>query len=230
MDSGNTALILSPCLAGLREAGAEVELYHTIKLNIKPCTGEMNCWFKNTGRCCQNDDMNMLYAKFREADIWVFATPLYVSGVSGPMKCLFDRLVPLMEPFVEVKNQRCVHPLRKEVKRGKAVLVSSCAFWEKENFNQMIIHLEDVSRHMNRTFAGALLRPHAHVMMRLIKAGEPVADVFEAAKEAGRQIIRNGRFSRETLNIVSRELISMEDYVQTTNKMYRRIMEDHNCT
>ncbi len=36
MDKGNTAMILNPFLEEMREAGAEVELFYTRKLNIKP--------------------------------------------------------------------------------------------------------------------------------------------------------------------------------------------------
>ena len=49
MDKGNTAMILNPILKGMREAGAEVELFYTRKLNIKPCTGEIDCWIKTPG-------------------------------------------------------------------------------------------------------------------------------------------------------------------------------------
>ncbi len=37
VDDGNTARILNPFLEGMEEAGAEVELFHTRKLKIKPC-------------------------------------------------------------------------------------------------------------------------------------------------------------------------------------------------
>jgi multimeric flavodoxin WrbA len=61
MGKGNTALILTPFLEGMSDAGAEVELFYTQKLNIKPCTGEYNCLLKTPGSCYQNDDMQMLY-------------------------------------------------------------------------------------------------------------------------------------------------------------------------
>jgi len=49
-----------------------------------------------------------------------------------------------------------------------------------------------------REFAGALLRPHSPALRPLMKMGMPVDDVFEAAKETGRQLVRNG----EMLNLI----------------------------
>ena len=63
MGKGNTALILTPFLDGMREAGAEVELFYTKKLKINPCQGEFNCWLKTPGVCWQNDGMQMLIPK-----------------------------------------------------------------------------------------------------------------------------------------------------------------------
>ncbi|MCK4722400.1 MAG: flavodoxin family protein [Dehalococcoidia bacterium] len=57
MDNGNTHLILEPFLEGLKETGAEVELFYTRKLDIKPCQGGFICWNKTPGECWQKDDM-----------------------------------------------------------------------------------------------------------------------------------------------------------------------------
>jgi multimeric flavodoxin WrbA len=78
MDKGNTALILYPFIEGMREEGAEVKLQYVKRLKINPCQGEMNCWLKTPGKCLQKDDMNVLYPKLRQADIIVFAVPVYV--------------------------------------------------------------------------------------------------------------------------------------------------------
>ena len=50
MDKGNTAMILTPFLDGMREAGATIEIFYTRKLKIRPCSGEFNCWFKTPGK------------------------------------------------------------------------------------------------------------------------------------------------------------------------------------
>jgi multimeric flavodoxin WrbA len=218
MDKGNTALVLEPFLEGMREAGAEVELFYTKKLKINPCQGESNCWFKTPGECFQQDDMQLLRPKLREADVWVLATPLYVDGITGPLKNLLDRLTPLAQPFIELRNGHCRHPERDGRQGGKLVLVSTCGFWEMDNFNPSLVYMTAVCKNLGREFGGAVLRPHASALRRMMEVGRPVGDVCEAAKVAGRQLIENGRMSPETLGIVSRELLPLERYIQVANQ------------
>lgn len=70
MGKGSTAMILTPFLEGMKEAGAQIELFYTKKLDIKPCQGEFNCWLKTPGKCFQQDDMQMLLPKLGSSDIW----------------------------------------------------------------------------------------------------------------------------------------------------------------
>lgn len=225
MDKGNTAMILGPFLEGMREAGAEVELFYTKKLKINPCTGLFSCWTKNPGKCYQDDDMQMLYPKLREADIVVYATPVYLDGVSGPMKNLMDRTLPLVQPFFELRDGHCRHPLREGTKTGKVVLVSSCGFWEMDNFDPLLVHMKAYCKNVKREFAGALLRPHGGGLMVLTEMGLPLDDIFEAAKEASRQLIKDGKMSTETLKIVSRELMPLEAYMQTADAIFQDALE-----
>jgi len=94
MDEGNTAMILNPFLEGLKEAGCDAELFYTRKLKIGPCNGDMSCWFINPGVCAQKDDMEILAPRLKEADIIIFATPVYWYGPTAKMKLLIDRLRP----------------------------------------------------------------------------------------------------------------------------------------
>jgi len=124
MAKGNTAAILTPFLEGMKEAGAEVELFYTKKLKIKPCQGCFNCWLKTPGVCSQRDDMDMLRPKLEEADVWVLATPLYVDGMTGPMKNLLDRIIPGIQPFMELRDGHIRHPGRGETRHGQALRYS----------------------------------------------------------------------------------------------------------
>jgi len=225
MNKGNTALILNPFLDGMKGAGAEVELFYTKKLKINPCQGCYNCWIKTPGVCSQKDDMQMLLPKLGEADVWVLATPLYVFGMNGPMKNLLDRIIPSAQPFFELRDGHCGHPARDGYKRGKVVLVSNCGFLEMDNFDALLVHIKALCKNMGREFADALLRPNGPSMKPMMEAGLILDDIFEAAREAGRQLVEDGEMSAKTLSIVSRELISPpEKAIHVINKYWRQQM------
>ena len=211
MGEGNTALILNPFLEGMKEARADVDLFYTRKLKIGPCNGDMSCWFVNPGTCGQKDDMQMLLPKFKEADVIVWASPVYYSGVTGPLKNLMDRQLPL-------HMQGEMGP-----KRQKIVLVSTCGAWELSMFDPLLLQMNALySRPEGSSdFAGALLRPMADGMKEMIKAGETrlVEGVFRAAKEAGRQLAKEGKISEELQKEVSRELMPRDAYYKAAQMM-----------
>ena len=225
MEKGNTALVLDPFLEGMRETGGKVELFYTKKLKINPCQGEFNCWLKTPGECFQKDDMQMLLPQIAGANILVLATPVYVDGITGPMKNLLDRMIPLIHPFIELRDGHCRHPGREENKDKQLVLVSNCGFWEMDNFDPLLVHMKAICKNMGGEFAGALLRPHGPALKAMMEMGGPVGDIFEAAKAAGRQLLENGKMSSETLKVVSRELLPLSMYVEIANKKFQEALD-----
>jgi len=210
---GNTALILDPFLEGLRDGGAEVELLYTRDQQINPCLGCFGCWTRTPGKCVQEDDMAGLLPRLREAAIWVLATPLYFDGPSGPLKNLMDRMTAFLRLAAEVRAGRSCHLVEDGVRGGKVVLVSNCGLWEMSNFDPLLAQVKGFCQHVEREFAGALLRPHGQTLRDLLKEGSPVDDVLQAAREAGRELAQDGRISDEALRAVGRPLVSLEEYV-----------------
>jgi len=215
MEKGNTAMILNPFLEGMKEAGAEVELFYAGKLNIGPCNGDMSCWFKNHGVCGQKDDMQMLLPKLADADVIVWASPVYYSGITGPLKNIMDRQLP-----IHVFGQ-------KGTKKQKAVLVSTCSAWELTTFDPLLLHINAVYSMPDggSDFAAALLRPMAEGMSEMIKAGETglVDEIFQAAKDAGRQFVKNGRVSSDTQAKISKPLMTRDAYYKAAEAMAEQI-------
>ena len=224
-EKSNTSLILNPFIEGMEEAGAEVELFYAKKLEINPCRGCFYCWVKHPGKCYHKDDMVMLNSKLKDAEIWVFATPVYCDGVTGLMKNLMDRLIPLAEPFIKLRDDHCRHLIREGVKRGKLVLVSNCGFWEMDNFDSLLVHMKAFCKNIDREFAGALLRPHGEALRPMMKMGIAIDDIFEAARGAGKELIETGKISREKLNQVSRPLLPKDAFVQLANQMFQQWMD-----
>jgi hypothetical protein len=64
----------------------------------------------------------------------------------------------------------------------------------------------------------------------MMEMGAPVDDVFEAAKEAGRQLAGDGRMSPDTLKVVSRELLPLEMYVEIANQKFQEALEERGAS
>lgn len=223
MDKGITALILNPFLEGMREAGAEVELFYTKKLSINPCLGRLNCFVR--GKCIQSDDMDMLLPRMKDADLWVFSTPVYWSGIVGPMKNLIDRMTAFGHPVFGIRDGHSYHMVREDLKRGKAVLVSSCGFWELDNFDLLVDFMKRFCRQAEREFAGALLRPQSMPFMGMLRMGKPVGDILDAARDAGRQLVKDGRMAPETLKTIGRPLMPVEKFVEVANQKWKQAID-----
>ena len=223
-DKGNTALILTPFLEGMKEAGAVVGIVYTEDLTINPCTGDLSCMIRPDGRCIHRDDMDTLIPKIRDADILVIASPLYIGGVTGPMKTLMDRMVPLLKIFIETHNDHQRHPL-KEPKQRRVILVSSCGFWELDNFDVLVAHMQDFAKNFATEFSGALLRPHAPSLRGIIASGAPVQDIPDAAREAGQQMVRDGRISPSLIETISRPLVPRDTYQQNSNRLFEEMVK-----
>lgn len=206
MEKGRTAKILTPFVEGMEKAGAMVELFYARRLNVKPCDGEFYCWNKKPGECYIEDNMQSLYPKLREADILVLATPVYIP-LPGEMQNLINRMVPLMDPVLKRENGRTRARFRPDVKIRKFVLVSSSGWWEMGNFGTVLRTVKELAKDCNVEFAGALLRPHAGRMAENPRKAE---EIFEAARQAGYQLVNEGRMSKSLLKIIGQPLTSEE--------------------
>ena len=86
---GNTAALLDEAIRPLREAGHTVRVFDLNVVNIKPCQDCGGC--EKTGTCLHEDAMTEIYAKIREAERIIFASPIYFFGVSAQAKVMIDR-------------------------------------------------------------------------------------------------------------------------------------------
>jgi multimeric flavodoxin WrbA len=211
MEKGNTAMILTPFIQGMMDAGCDTEIFYASRLKVKPCTcGEMYCWDKMPGECCIKDNMQQLYPKLREAELLILATPVYIP-LPGEMQNIINRLCPLLDPMLEFREGRTRARFRKDVGIRKIVLVSTGGWWELGNFGTVVRIVEEIAEDASVEFAGAVLRPHAHLMKA---KGEFTRDgeyILKALRSAGSELLKEGGMTKETLDKISRPLISQEE-------------------
>ena len=224
MEKGTTATILGAFLDGMKEAGASVDLFYAKRLNIKPCLAEFQCWWEKPGECVTKDDMQMLYPKLREADVLVLATPVYIP-LPGEMQNFINRLCPLVEPILEFRDGRTRAKFHDNVKISKIVLVSTSGWWEMGNFGTVVRIAEELAKDVGQELAGAVLRPHAFLMKENKEKAEVV---LKAARQAGNQLVKEGRITKKVLDTISQPLVSEEELRQRYNDEYEKAKNEAN--
>jgi len=212
-------MVLTPFIQGMLDAGSDVELFYASRLKVKPCAcGEMYCWYKKPGECCIKDDMQLLYPKLSEAGILILATPVYIP-LPGGMQDIINRLCPLLKPFLETREGRTRARFHEEVGIQKIVLVSTGGWWEKGNFGTVVRIAEELAEDASVEFAGAVLRPHAFLMKEEGQLTEEGEVVLNAVRRAGYELVNDGVMSKETLEAISRPLISEDKLRRIYNQM-----------
>ncbi|OIN98485.1 hypothetical protein COY52_00220 [Candidatus Desantisbacteria bacterium CG_4_10_14_0_8_um_filter_48_22] len=92
---GQTAKAVKALLAGVEEAGAQMEQVFLPQIKIEHCEQEgKDGWGLCTkeGKCVLKDDFASVAEKIRNADAVVFATPVYFSDLSESLRAFLDRL------------------------------------------------------------------------------------------------------------------------------------------
>lgn len=91
--NSNSEALAKAFAKGAEEAGHETELISLRGKTVNFCRGCFVCQEKL--RCVIRDDADIICRKALDADVLVFATPIYYYEMSGQLKTLLDRLNPL---------------------------------------------------------------------------------------------------------------------------------------
>ena len=134
------------------EKGDGTELIDISERTIRFCTGCFNCWWKHPGRCIHSDDMPRIYSEILKSDLVVFASPLSAGLPSWRIKTLQDRLIPLLHPYIELRQGECHHRKRYDRYPDVALLVGK----EPDTGDEDLNILEDLYRRFTLNFHAGL--------------------------------------------------------------------------
>lgn len=93
--NGNTAKLVNAFTKGAEEAGHIVEKVSLLKTEVKGCLGCNACRYGKP--CVQKDAFNDLVPKIKNADLIVFASPLYFWTLSSSLKAFIERFYCIAE-------------------------------------------------------------------------------------------------------------------------------------
>ncbi len=85
---GNTEIM---CKAFAENTQHETVILNIAPMNIRGCMGCQYC-YRNNGECVQKDDMAKVMQEIKNADMVVFASPIYWFDITAQLKTVIDRL------------------------------------------------------------------------------------------------------------------------------------------
>jgi multimeric flavodoxin WrbA/putative sterol carrier protein len=217
-----TGILLDALVEGMRQAGAEVDVIQLRKKKINNCIGCYTCWTKTPGVCVHKDDMSAeLFPKWLEADIAVYATPLYHFTVNASMKAFIERTLPVLEPFLMRSDGRTSHPRRHKTPAG--VVLSVAGFPELSVFDEL-------SRYVNFmnifNLQAEIYRPGAEALTMPEFAGT-AKEICDAATRAGREIVQSGSISAETVELITQPIGGdFESFSRMANQFWKTCIRE----
>jgi multimeric flavodoxin WrbA len=176
---GNTDILLEEALKGAGKEGANIERLYLSDFTITPCKECHGC--DDTGKCILLDDMGKIYPKLLEADVVIFASPIFFYGVTAWAKALIDRSQALWARKYLLKDPL----LGREGKKRIGFFISVGATKGPRVFDGAILTVKYFFDVLNAEYAGELLFRGVEAKGDILKHPE----ALEQALETGRKLV-----------------------------------------
>lgn len=194
----------------------ESEYVFIDRLNIKPCRGCLSCWGRPDGSCfIKDDDVPVTRRKLETADVVIWSFPLYLFGVPGQMKCLMDRIVGMVHPYMGQRLDdpdavnRPMHGLQNQKEGQKILLLSSCAWCDIDVVYEPIVKQFDIilGKGGYQLVACPQMRALHH------RGGERRLKMLrDKFRRGGEEMARDGTLSRGMIDLLQKPLFSEDVY------------------
>lgn len=89
--AGNSSMLADEFIKGAESVGHSVQRIDIGKMDIGGCMACEYC-FSHDGACCQQDAMQGFYPLLRQADVLIYATPMYYYNFPAQLRAFQDRM------------------------------------------------------------------------------------------------------------------------------------------
>jgi multimeric flavodoxin WrbA len=141
-------------------------------LKVGGCLDCRRCW-SNGAHCFLNDDMKEVYAALDDAEVIVFATPLYFYSWSTQIKPVWDRLIPYFNEKSAIS-----------MKGRKVVLLATAGDTDEACFDGLKKSFEQASGFCGFQIAGTLCVPDVYP----VGAIDATPEALKKAEELGKSL------------------------------------------
>lgn len=214
---GYTHFLIEKLFSGAIKQGSKCEEITLSELNINICKGCGVCnKEKHLLRCIyeEKDDIAMVFNKMREADIIIYATPIYIFNMSGLMKVFIDRMNATgnSKDFRLSESGLFFHHIRKDIYSKPFVTLICHDNFENEMSKTVVSYFKSFSRFMDAPQVGTIIRRSGKLTghgkdLEKEKQYPKILESYKALSLAGQELATKGSISKKNQRIASQDII-----------------------
>jgi len=161
--------------------------------------------------------MDTLLQQYIDADVVIWATPLYHHGMTSILKTFVERMLPINEPYIVKKDGKFTHPERCDTSGKRNILISNCGFPEHHNFDILIQSFKRITKDQ---IDESILCIMGELLSKKPLGGR-IKWYFEAIENAGKEYAQNKHFDSDTRNTLAQPLVPLEDFIEMANLSWK---------
>lgn len=215
-EKGYSQFLIDKIFQGAEGSGAKCESITLARLNINPCIGCLVCQTEKHRLKCifeEKDDVKYVFDRMRDADIIIFATPVYVFGMSSHLKTLLERIHSTadVDDFTLSGSGMFLHTIDRNLCSKPFVTLICYDNIEDAMPKNVVSFFNMYSKFMDAPCRGHLVRNAGMLTGHgknpdKEKACPHIFDVYDAYIQTGRELATTGKISGRTLRKANQEV------------------------
>ncbi len=226
---GYTDLLARALVAGMESVNNNnVKYLHLEDYKFNSCTGCWSCWQKSDGDCIfkNKDGHEELAAILDDADLIVYAFPLYADGMPGKLKNYFDRHVSSLFPYMMKGEHSVCHPVRRKNENQTLAILSLCGFPEIRHFEAVKQHFRALAHNDHRKVVAELVRPAIMYMFNNPMLTDLQGELLDNIYRAGVELSVNGFVSKDLEKNISKPVCTESEFISFANQYWQSRIDE----
>ncbi len=236
--AGYTQFLIDKIFAGATENGAICESIPLARYKIERCLGCNHCQSPNGILKCiynEKDDVAAIFKKIEEADLVIYASPVYIFNISGLLKIFLERFYGTsnVKDLKITESGLFFHHVNKSINSKPFVALICSDNMEYKTIQTPIVYFKSFSQFLDApllgmiTCQGGTLTGHGKDKEKE-KLFPRIYQVYEALKQAGVELAVQGKITLSTQKQVNRQIIPIPRFLFGLKPIKKKILQKAN--
>lgn len=210
---GVNQLLIDSIFKGAQKKGADVETVRLSSVNINNCISCNKCQRSNEYTCVYDDkdDFINIYNKILEADILIYATPIYIFNISGLMKNFMDRMYSRgkCQENIFTKSNLLFHDVEKQMLNKKFISIITADNIECKTTESTVSFFNSLATFFDYSYIGSFVRNGTYIFKDNVKHKykDIIEEILSNLEIAGEFFATNKKLPTSIVNKVNKSII-----------------------